>query len=85
MTAAEALDRAIDLAGGKDTDLARKIGVTQNAVWQAKQRGKVSPEMAMAIEQAFGGEVLARELRPDLPWPGYAASEAPAQPEHTSA
>lgn len=75
MTPDEALEKAVELAGGTDTALGRKIGATQNAVWQAKQRGKVSPEMAMAIEQAFAGAVKARDLRPDLPWPDYGAGE----------
>lgn len=76
MTPIEALQKALELAGKNDSELARKIGATQNAVWQAKQRGKVSAEMAMAIEQAFDGAVKARDLRPDLPWPGCEASEA---------
>lgn len=72
MTPTEAFNRAVKLCGDSETELARRIGSTQNAVWQARQRDRVSPEMAMAIERALGGEVLARELRPDLPWPAYA-------------
>jgi DNA-binding transcriptional regulator YdaS (Cro superfamily) len=78
MTPAEALDRAVELAGS-DTELGRRIGSTQNAVWQARKRGSVTAEMAMKIEAALAGAVLARDLCPDLPWPNYAASEAPAQ------
>lgn len=78
MTPSDALTKAIKLAGGKDTDLARKIGVSQNAVWQARQRDKASPEMAMAIEQAFDGAVKARDLRPDLPWPDTPSKRARA-------
>jgi DNA-binding transcriptional regulator YdaS (Cro superfamily) len=76
MTPDEALKKAVELVGNNDSELARKIGATQNAVWQAKQRGKVSAEMAMAIEQALAGAVKARELRPDLPWPNNDTSEA---------
>jgi DNA-binding transcriptional regulator YdaS (Cro superfamily) len=75
MTPDEALEKACELAGNNDSALARKIGATQNAVWQAKQRGKVSAEMAMAIEQALDGAVKARDLRPDLPWPNNCTSE----------
>lgn len=78
MTPNEALERASELAGS-DTELGRKIGSSQNAIWQARQRGSVTPEMAMKIERALDGAVLARDLRPDLPWPEYAPGEAPAE------
>lgn len=75
MTPSEALEKAVELAGGTDTALGRKIGATQNAIWQARKRGSVTAEMAMKIEQALDRAVLARDLCPDLPWPEYAPSE----------
>lgn len=84
MTPSEALDRAVELAGS-EKKLGQKVGATQNAIWQARQRGRVTAEMAMKIEQALAGAVQARELCPDLPWPEYAPSDAPAQPEQTPA
>ena len=47
-------------------------GVTQASVWQAKQAGRVSAELALLIERATAGEITARQLRPDLPWPDLA-------------
>jgi DNA-binding transcriptional regulator YdaS (Cro superfamily) len=85
MSFAEAFGRAVE-AAGTETELGRKIGVTQNAIWQVKQRGSMTAEMAMKIEAALAGAVLARDLCPDLPWPNYGADEAPGQePESVNA
>ena len=55
----------IDRYGG-DTQLAKALGCTQNAVWSARQRKSVSPKMALAIERLTGGEVRKSALRPDV-------------------
>ena len=63
------IETAIALLGSQ-AKLADACGVTQASVWQAKEAGRVSAELALLIERATGGEVTARQLRPDLPWPG---------------
>lgn len=66
------LERAISLAGS-EAKLASLIGRSQVAVNKAKHRGRVSAEMAVAIEHAVG--VGRHELRPDLfPAPTGAAA-----------
>ena len=62
------LNNAIVLLGSQ-ARLAEACGVTQASVWQAKEAGRVSAELALLIERATAGEVTARQLRPDLPWP----------------
>lgn len=34
-----------------------------------KGRRRMSADLAILLEHATGGELTARELRPDLPWP----------------
>jgi DNA-binding transcriptional regulator YdaS (Cro superfamily) len=64
----------IDRYGG-DTQLAKALGCTQNAVWSARRRKSVSPQMALAIEKLTQGEVNRSSLRPDVyPPHEYAAS-----------
>lgn len=41
-------------------------GFSQNAIWQAKKRGSVSPELALGIHRATNGKISASALRPDL-------------------
>jgi DNA-binding transcriptional regulator YdaS (Cro superfamily) len=48
------------------TRLAAAIGFSQHAVWHAQKRGRVSPEMAIAIHRATKGRVRKEKLRPDL-------------------
>ena len=62
------IETAIALLGSQ-AKLADACGVTQASIWQAKKAGRVSAELALLIERATGGEVTARQLRPDLPWP----------------
>lgn len=57
------LSRAVQIAGSQHK-LADAIGFSQHAVWHALRRGRVSAEMARAIEKATG--VAAADLRPDL-------------------
>ncbi len=59
----EAIKRA-----GSGAGLGRATGYSQNAIWQAMKRGRVSPKMALAIHRATNGAVPASSLRPDL-WP----------------
>lgn len=61
------ITKAIALAGS-EAKLGAACGVSQNAIWAAKKRGRVSAELAVAIERALRGQVTKAELRPDL-WP----------------
>lgn len=61
------LEQAIEFAGS-EAKLAALIDFSQVAVNKAKHRGKVSAEMAVAIERATKGAVTTNALRPDL-WP----------------
>ena len=60
----DALNRAIDSAGGPSA-LARRIGVTPSAVtnW-AKSVKRISPQNAIRIENVTG--IPREEIRPDL-------------------
>lgn len=71
------LERAISHLGSQQR-LAEACGIKQSSIWQAKETGRCSAELAMAIEKATDGLVTAAELRPDLPWPTGAQPE-PAQ------
>lgn len=60
-----ALQTAIEAAGGQAA-LASLIGVKQQHVWNWLNRGNAVPiEHCAAIEQATGGKVTRRDLRPD--------------------
>lgn len=59
------ITRAIEFAGS-EAKLGAATGYSQHAIWQAKRRGRVSAEMAVAIERATQGAVSRAELRPDL-------------------
>lgn len=72
------MERAIARAGS-EAKLADAIGYSQAAINRAKHR-QAGPAMSLKIEHWSGGEIPARELRPDLPWP-----EAEKQPETESA
>lgn len=64
-----ALQRAVDLVGTK-AELARRIGgnVQRQHVfnWLSKDAGPVPAEYCGAIEQATGGQVTRRDIRPDV-------------------
>ncbi len=64
----ELLETAISQLGSQ-AKLAEACGVKQQSIWQAKDSGRVSAELALQIEKATGGAVAAKDLRPDLPWP----------------
>lgn len=52
---------------GQASDLAEAVGMTPNAFAVMKTRGKLPPEMAVALETALGRDLFPRALfRPDL-------------------
>src|SRR5258708_26045128 len=61
-----ALHKARAAAGGKDTDLARLLGISQSAVSQWKTKQRVPLRRALQIEALTGGQVTKEELRPDV-------------------
>lgn len=64
----ELIETAISQLGSQ-AKLAEACGVKQQSIWQAKDSGRVSAELALLIEAATSGKVTAAALRPDLPWP----------------
>lgn len=81
----ELMETAISQLGSQ-AKLAEACGVKQQSIWQAKETGRCSAELALQIEQATAGKVTAVELRPDLPWPSpstqpQAPDAAPAETE----
>jgi DNA-binding transcriptional regulator YdaS (Cro superfamily) len=72
------IEKAIRLAGS-ESKLALATGYSQHAIWQAKSKGTVSAEMALAIHHALRGRVPASRLRPDL-WASPAAVPLRAAP-----
>ena len=56
---------AIKIAGS-ETRLAKAIGFSQHAVWHARQKGRPSAAMAVAIHRFTEGVVPKWHLRPDL-------------------
>ena len=63
----DALDRAIEIAGGVGL-LAGLITSRQSVVSNWRARGNVSAEGCCDIERALAGAVTCEELRPDLRW-----------------
>jgi DNA-binding transcriptional regulator YdaS (Cro superfamily) len=61
----ELIERAIGIAGSQ-AKLADACGVTQQSVWQAKEAGRCSADLAVGIHRATAGAVPAYALRPDL-------------------
>lgn len=61
----DALQRAIDLAGGSQVALADMLKVEPGAVTNWKRRG-VPVAQAIAIEEALQGRITREELRPDV-------------------
>jgi DNA-binding transcriptional regulator YdaS (Cro superfamily) len=65
----KALERAIEVCGGKKSILARRLGVSWQtiALWLDVEKGtRITAERALCIEYVTGGKVTRRELRPDL-------------------
>lgn len=65
MTPREGLDFAIDLFGSQKK-LADVIGFSQDAIKEARQRGRPTPHMAKNIELATKGQVTRLMLVPDV-------------------
>jgi DNA-binding transcriptional regulator YdaS (Cro superfamily) len=82
MDASLLIEKAIRLAGS-EAKLAAAVHVSQPAINKAKKVGRVTAEMAVAIERATGGEISRGELRPDL-WPANLEA-APAHPSAAAA
>lgn len=64
----EALQKAVDLAGGQ-SELARRIGgkVRQGHVYYwLNTMKKISHEHVLAAERAVNGQVTRHDLRPDI-------------------
>lgn len=59
------IEAAITIAGSEEK-LGKAIGYSQNAIWHAKRRGRVTAEMAIGIERATNGAIPKHRLRPDL-------------------
>jgi hypothetical protein len=52
---------------GTLSDLADKLGIKRDALLQTKRRGRITPELAVKIEELLGRERFPRELfRPDI-------------------
>lgn len=65
MTRHDPLETAIRILGS-ESKLGEATGYSQAAINKAKTRGRVSAEMAVAIEKATAGQVPRYRLRPDL-------------------
>ncbi|MNX86263.1 hypothetical protein D3C86_1181370 [compost metagenome] len=64
-TVRQLMQAAVTIAGS-EAKLGKAAGFSQNAIWHAKSQGRVSAEMAAAIDRATGGAIAKRRLRPDL-------------------
>ena len=60
-----AFAQAVELAGGQ-TEFARAIGVTQQAVSKMLKKGKLGADYLVLAERATGGRITRQQLRPDL-------------------
>lgn len=64
-----ALQKAVEHFEDNQTELSRRLGVSQQRIWNWIHRGnKVPAEFAILIEKVTEGAVTRRDLRPDLPW-----------------
>ncbi|TFV71694.1 hypothetical protein E4K64_25540 [Bradyrhizobium frederickii] len=73
-----AIAKAQSLCGGSEAALARAAGYSQNAIWQANKKGRMTPEMAIRIEQATKGDVPRWQARPDVFSPPLSGECSPA-------
>lgn len=65
MNKTNAINHAVFLVGGQSS-LARKIGVTPQAVQRWCKTGNVPTERVIAVEEATEGQIKRTELRPDI-------------------
>jgi DNA-binding transcriptional regulator YdaS (Cro superfamily) len=67
------LERAVVQAGGQ-SELARKLGVSRQAIHQWIAKGRCPAERVLAVEMATGRRTRRWQIRPDLyPAPDEAA------------
>jgi DNA-binding transcriptional regulator YdaS (Cro superfamily) len=59
------LEAAISIAGS-EAKLGKLVGKSQNAIWAAKRKGRVSAELAISIDRVTKGFICKSQLRPDL-------------------
>ncbi|MFP5078626.1 transcriptional regulator [Rhizobium sp. YIM 134829] len=59
------LEAAIAIAGS-EAKLGKMVAVSQNAIWSAKRKGRVSAELAAGIDRATNGAIQKSQLRPDI-------------------
>jgi len=71
----DALQKAIETVGGQ-SELARQLGTSAQAVNNWCRRRNVPPEYAPVIESITGGLVKAEDLCPQIPWHIVRSSEA---------
>ena len=64
------LEAAITIAGS-EAKLGALAGYSQNAIWYAKRNGRVSAELASAIDRATKGAISKSQLRPDVFSPAH--------------
>lgn len=67
------LEAAISIAGS-EAKLGKLMGKSQNAIWSAKRKGRVSAELASSIDKVTKGAIQKSQLRPDI----FPPSEASA-------
>jgi DNA-binding transcriptional regulator YdaS (Cro superfamily) len=65
MEVRDLIETAIKQAGS-EAKLGKATGYSQHAIWRAKKKGTVTPEMAVAIQRATNGSIPASQLRPDI-------------------
>lgn len=59
------LQRAINICGGTQQALAAACSYSQNGIWLALKKGRISLEMAVALDRATKGQVPSWQTRPD--------------------
>ncbi|MBS0220103.1 MAG: helix-turn-helix domain-containing protein [Proteobacteria bacterium] len=69
------MTRARQAAGGRDSDLARLLGITPSAV--SRWNGRVPVRRAIELEVLTGGRVTRYDIRPDHFGPAPARSTPP--------
>jgi len=70
-----ALQQAIETIGGQ-SELARRLGTSAQAVNNWCRRGNVPAEYAPVIESITEGKVKAEDLCPQIPWHMVRSTEA---------
>lgn len=63
------------MRAGSEEKLGKALGYSQHAIWQARKKGRVSPEMAGKIHDWSGGFISRHDLRPDVFGPAPSKQE----------